>query len=443
MKRSKGEWIRYRDQGIAVLLFIGIFLIPVHLRTLLFQDIPGYYRGINFPGMLAVLICCTAFRKWKKAEWLCAVLWMLMAVPVIVSEPDAGKRTLSICQNLLPLFLVLYRMDEENRQKAVRFALLLFDIFMILFFLLGIEEFFNGRRFLIFIRDFLQTRGYDPAELTRYIADGRVASIWGHPLTTALLFNLFFSVNLAYGYYYVKNWQRYVLPLFTVSFLGVLMASSKTGFAVCILLLLAAFWKQKKYYVLAVPVILILYFSGALNGLIRRFETTSLTTGRMENLLRYFEMGTNRIMWFTGNGSNALYSSNPDFYVRAGFEFPEIMFAYDFGIVFSIVTMGGLFLYCACRFLARRQWLAFSCYVLLFAQISTYNGYSLRNQDICLLFNGYTMMMLNMASGRQKNTDIKEEDAAETRKRRNPDNKKEQGRERAWLQKKGRLFLST
>jgi len=89
-------------------------------------------------------------------------------------------------------------------------------------------------------------------------------------------------------------------------------------------------------------------------------------------------------------------SSNPLYNYNDGFEFPLIMYAYDYGIVFSLIRMLGMYGYISWRFLRRREWFAWICYSALFVQFNVYNGYAMRNQDVCFLMDFTGMLLVNM-----------------------------------------------
>ena len=84
------------------------------------------------------------------------------------------------------------------------------------------------------------------------------------------------------------------------------------------------------------------------------------------------------------------------FPTRAGFEFPLLMTMLDHGIIFGVVLMAGSYLYISWRCFKKRQWVIWLCFTLVFAEVNTYNGYSLRNQDVFTICYFFAMLMLNM-----------------------------------------------
>jgi hypothetical protein len=325
-------------------------------------------------------------------------LWLLLYIPLSVSNRNLQESTalVAMFHTFLPVFVVLYKMDQHSRRKTLGLFLILFDIFILLLLIIGVEEYLSGKYLLRAIRDWMAGLGLDTAEYNLFVDDHRFGFIWGHPLSNALFFNSFFVLNVVY---LRSAGRKCPAPLFfAVALAGVLLSSSKTGITVCFLLLIVTNWKYKKWFLLIIPVLAVLYFLGAFNGIITRFTSTDLTTGRLEALEGYFSTGVSPFRLLSGYSSNMVFrAAEPAHPYRYAFEFPFLMFAFDYGILYSLVWVGGLYLYAAIRFLRKKKVFAFLCFTLLFAQTNTYNGLALRNQDFCLYCCFITMMLINMA----------------------------------------------
>jgi len=397
-------WNQVLDTVIVILFFVGVILTPIHFREpILFKKI-GYLGYINFPCTLAVLLSLLRIRRWKIQDVLLFGAWLLLLIPMMVSNLAISRKraVTAVFQNLLPALIVFYRMEPASRKRTVRIWLICFDVFIILLLALGIEERFNGHMLLKAARDWLVQRHYDASEISRYIIDGRFSSVWGHPLTMSMFFNAFFIANVVYRR---QNGQKCpVILYFAITLAGVLLSASRSGLVVCFGLLVVSCWKQKKWFLLAIPVMAILYFTGAFKTVITRFGNRALfDDDRIRELTGYFASGINPLKWLTGYGSNTvLMSGNPVYQFNDGFEFPLLMYAYDYGIVFAVVRILGMYGYVTWRFLRRRQWLPWICFSALFAQLNVYNGYAMRNQDICFLMDFFAMILLNMVPDEER-----------------------------------------
>ena len=392
------RWNRILDLSIVILFFVGVIITPIHLRAPILFRWMGYTGHINFTCILAVLLSFLRVRRWEIQDVLLMGAWLLLLIPMMISnQVTTQKRAITaVFQNLFPAFIVFYRMEPANRKQAIRIWLNGFNVFIALLLILGIVERFSGLAVLKGTRDWLLRNGFEADEISGYILGGRFATVWGHPLTIAMFFNIFFILNVLYRRQ--NGLKCPVILYFVITLAAMLLTGCRSGLVICFALLVIFCWKQKKWFLLAIPVVAILYFAGAFNLVISRFaDRTLLTDDRVKELTGYFASGLNPLQWLTGYGSNgALRASSPVYMYNDGFEFPLMMYAYDYGIIFSLVRIFGMYGYITWRFLRKRQWLLWIGYSILFAQLNVYNGYSMRNQDICYLMDFIGMIMVNM-----------------------------------------------
>ena len=400
MAASEGKTLSGLSDTLVIVLFLaGFILFPIHFRGPLLSSSLGYLGYVNFICAAAVLLSFFRFRRWTKADLIAFSVWLLLYIPMLLSnrEMDRPRAITAAVQTLMPLFIVLYRMNPKTREKTLGLFLLLFDIFILVLLIIAVEETIYGKHnILAWFRNWMKGMGLGTKELKSYISKKRrFGSLWGHSLTSALIFNSFFVLNVIY---FRACRRKCPIPLFFFpALLGTALAASKTGVTVCVVLFVIMSWKYKKWFLLVVPLLALLYFTGAFNSVIARFSKGTLTTGRLEKLVSYFSSGINPLQLFTGHGTMSVLSkSSPVHQFRQGFEFPLMMFAYDYGILFSLLHVGGLYAYATWRFLSRREWVPWLCFSLVFAEMNTYNAYALRNQDVCFFFCFVTMLLLNM-----------------------------------------------
>lgn len=390
------------DTVIIVLFFLGVILTPIMIRFPFIYSAYkplGFLGYVNIPCTLALLLSFLRLKKWTKTDLLIFAAWLLLLIPMCVSnrEIEYTKYVLVPFQNLLPIYFIFYRMNEQTREKTIRLFMILFNIFIILLLVFAVEEKLSGNALIRGVRDWMISLKLFAQEIARFSNDKRFFSFWGHPLTNALLFNSFLALNAAW--YKSRGKKIYALMYVPIAMTGVLLSGSKTGITVCLLLLIIICWDYKKWLLLSIPVFAALYFVGAFNSIIDRFLHTSLTSGRLEALELYFGplYSEYPFQWFSGYGSSVVLDTAHTLYpVRAGFEFPLLMFALDYGIIFAVVLMAGSYLYISWKCFKKRQWTIWLCYTLVFAEINTYNGYALRNQDVFIFGAFVAMIILNM-----------------------------------------------
>ena len=393
---------RLLDTVIIALFFLGVILMPIMIRFPFVYSAYkplGFLSYVNIPCTLALLLSFLRLKKWTKTDLLFFAAWLLLLIPMCISnrEIEYTKYVLVPFQNLLPIYFIFYRMNEQTRQKTIRLFMILFNVFIFFLLLFAIEEKITGKAIVKAFTDWLVSRNMYAQEITRFSDEARFFSFWGHPLTNALLFNSCLALNAAWCR--SRGKKIYALMYVPIAMAGVLLSGSKTGITVCFLLLIVICWEYKKWMLLGIPIFAALYFVGAFNAIIDRFLHTPLTSGRLEALTVYFTKWYSQypLKWNVGYGSNAILSNLFMYYkIGQGLEIPILMISFDYGIIFAVVLMAGSYLYISWKCFKKRQWTIWLCYTLVFAEINTYNGYALRNQDVFIFGAFVAMIMLNM-----------------------------------------------
>jgi hypothetical protein len=113
-------------------------------------------------------------------------------------------------------------------------------------------------------------------------------------------------------------------------------------------------------------------------------------------LKNYFQSGIYPLRFLVGYGTNTVYKTDLVAF-KAGFEFPVVMSALDHGILFALLVYLGIYLYVSYQILKRKKvqcWIGCS---LVFAQMNTFNGLGLSNQDTFTWLCLFMMVLTNCA----------------------------------------------
>lgn len=386
-----------------LLLFAGLFVWPINIRFPIFQHNLGLLALLNYLGFAALLILTFCKHEYTKIDLLLVSLWCLMLIPLLISNRNIAisKTIAAICNCWLPMFLILYKIEKENAEKVIGVFLFLYDVFICILLCLAVIEVVSGGVVLKSVVHALSSHGFKCRELNSFISSSsrRFASVWGHPLTNAVLFNAFFILN---DIYFRSTGKKYFkLFFFLVAMSGVLLCAGKTAFGVLALYVIVSNWNQKKWFIVFGAASIVLYFMGAFDQIINRFSNGSLTTGRFETMVQYFSNNVYPLRFWSGYGTGTIYHEEIS-YLKAGFEFPLMMYSLDYGILFALVLVGAAYIYASYYFLKERQVISWIGYSLLYAQINTYNGISLYNQDICCMLCVFTLIAVNCVKLCQK-----------------------------------------
>lgn len=394
---SRTEWQIFA----MITFFVGIFLFPIYLRAPALKSLLGNFRYINFLAIFATLLLLSTRPRLEQREKLLVAMWMLAVALAVWSNAKSATHitVTAFFQNMFPLLLLLCRIDKKCLNRICKYTLYAYDIFIVMLLLLAVYERFAG--YPLIQMCYNRIGGHD-LDVMQYMAltENRFASIWGHALTNALFFNVFFILNDCYYKAVGKKYPK--LLFFFVALAGVLLTASKTAVVVLGVYFLITSYKDKRIMFVCVIGIVIFVAIGGFDTLLERFMSGPLTTGRFQAMKWYFESGIYPIRISHGYGTSTVFSADVSAY-RAAFEFPTFMFALDYGIIFSVIYFGSLLAYMSYRLIKWKQYTLWVGFMGLFAEINTYNGISIKSHDICFIFCLVCMLLLNMSRLTQEN----------------------------------------
>ena len=387
MKReSFWEWCA------AVLFVLGIIVFPIHLRYSLLKDVMHQYGYINFFVLGATVILLLLKKQLSVLEKWMIFFWGIALISFFASNASitTGKSMAAFFNCLFPIALIVCRFREERASKIIKVILVCFNVFIVILLLNAIIEKVSGNAILSILVDVLKAQ-----ELRMYLeypAPWRFFSLWGHALTNALLFNMFFILNDCYYRCVGKKYPK--LIYFLIALVGVLLCASKTAIVVLVLYFIASSYRNKWIMIGSATGAVVLFLAGGFDLLIERFQTTALTSGRMERLLAYLNSTVYPLGMKMGYGTGSVFSIDEMEFFKAGFEFPILMHAFDYGVLFAIICIGSIYVYVTYHMWKKKQYCIWIGYSLLYAEINVYNGICLRNQDIFVITCVFTMLIL-------------------------------------------------
>ena len=399
----KGKGASSNDERIwlaaVILFYIAVFMFPMKLRYgILYYRTPLKSAGwINFLMVIVLVMLTLTKKQLELSDKLLIILWLVLLIPMLYSN-ITGKieptKTIAALINVwLPMFILLQRMDRSYSQRIIRVFLIIFNCLTILFLCLAIGEKMTAGKIFEHVALFYKQhglRGMNFATYKEFMGGNpfRFCSLWGHALTHSLMFNMFFVLNDIYYRSIKKKYPTFLF--FLVALFGQVLCASKTGIVVVLVYSVIALWNQKKWFIVYAVGGAAMFAGGIFQSLIYRFTHSSLTTGRVSALRGYFASGLYPIKPLTGYGTGISFVKAMSKF-KPAFEFPVLMHAINYGMVFSILILGSIFLVYTIPAIKSRQiasWLGLS---LLFAQNNTYNGISLCSQDLTWF---YTMILI-------------------------------------------------
>ena len=397
-------------------IFLGLIATPIYLRYPLLAPWLGYYAQVNVPMAAATLILLLA-SKWNRQSLLALCLYLLMLIPMLATDQLAGirlsHRAASFGNVWMPFLLPLARLSPQTAQKRIGRMLLVYDGFAILLLAIAIVNRLSEPKLLYAFSDwFWDHELYEYEEIRVMLRlmewEGprnlyRFYFIWGHTLTNAIFFNGFFILNDIYARAVGKRYPK--LLFFAITLAGILLCGAKMALMVLGAYMILTTWGDKRLLALYGALLAGVYLTGGFGAIIRRFRQTSFTSGRFEAMARFFSEGRYPLKMLTGYGGNSTRVPSSYLYeVRAAFEFPPLMLALDYGVLYALCMVGTLVV-TTIRRMARAGIVSFLGIGLWCGQIYTYYASSLNGHDAGWILGTGLLIALSCADITRPKTD--------------------------------------
>ncbi|GFP74153.1 hypothetical protein [Clostridium fungisolvens] len=386
--------------------FISAFYVIIIFTFILFDYLRSYifkteYIYINFVAIFFTLLLLMN-RLYKKqynekilyAFIMCAFFAIISAYSATYSK---GNYMLIMGCYIMPLLLIGMNCNDLTIESIyLRFLKLLnFIVYVIL--LLGIIDYISKGN----VQQFLINKQYFTGrmiELVYYNLEGgvyRYYSFWGHPLRNAEIFLIYFVINNIFNkYYYVKENP---IKISIITLIGVTIANSKIGFLLALILIIFLNSnsnnrdKTKHIYGGIILLIIVLFMnSGIFNSTIvqRIAGDSDLSSGRNQIVSAIIDGYVDRPQLLGGGLDYSYYIRNLTGYGATSFEYPPIMFAYDLGVVTTVLMYILIAIYPMITFFKHKNYYILFSFIIILLDVTSYNGLTNRGDfmfQYCLI----------------------------------------------------------
>lgn len=367
-----------RIQYIGLLLIIaGLFICLFQLRWQIIFALTGsqrfYIWAINFVALSGYMsLVITNISTFKKPELFIILSITISFIPVAISKYmfgfGAGSFIVYVTCCILPISLITLNVDYEVLKNSLAILMIIINIIFIALAVGFLIDKFFDRAMIKWLGSFMTanttfSRFAQPTseETSRYF------SIFGHPLLTSFVANMFLVLNI------VSRRQNisHTLPN-TISFILSLIitagTASKTSIFVIFLIALICFYNNKKMLIGGFVFILLFSAIGMFDSLLDRILQNSLSSGRIEALQQFLSATEFPLHLFYGYANTEI--TNAQYF--AAFEFPIVLSAFEYGILFMFLFIIAPFLYVTYHLIKTRQYSIYFFWLTLFAQVNTY-----------------------------------------------------------------------
>ncbi len=403
------------DQAIVPLLLctaFSLFLFNVSFRTIFNEGSINSSYNLLFIifGLLGIAVFMLNQLVDIGIVFLTSAFFGVTIFTVIYGGQDSFQISI-IPSMVMPFLLLGFRVPETAFNTFLRIFIKVFSLVVIIVVISGIGDYVSNKSLQVYFAQHIFSN-----ELARLVNNElsygiyRLFSVFGHPLSNTWYVLAFYALNILYNRYYRQLINEYLLILVTL--IGLLLCGSRTGLIIGLFMIL--FLNNIKHK-LPFYVLLSTFCTGIV-----------ITPFFQENMMRRFFIGSNTGN-FSGGRNEALYRvfkgfvEQPDFFIGGGlsssrqitlnmvgvinsFEYPSVMFAYDFGILGTILIYLLILIIPALIFLTNRTYFLLITFLMLSAYMNGFNAlasYTDHMGQLCFL----TMVMLNMSYIVRRNRD--------------------------------------
>ncbi|MGL5152648.1 MAG: hypothetical protein ACRC7N_19005 [Clostridium sp.] len=344
----------FTTEKLLITSFIAIFVLNEMVRRFfvvnLFKTEVDALFNIN-----VIFIVCYIFiivKNYNKINYkyllLIAILPLIQLITCINTGIGYKYLIFDIIFYFIPMSLLAFKFSEEIMKNVFKVILKILNIYTIVILVIGIIDFITNRQ----IQSILLDIGYFEESFNHLINFAiennepyRYISVYGHPLRNAQLFITFYIINFM-GNDKFKNKINYIFYS-AVLLIGVTLSNGKTAIVVAFFLVVYTFiYNMKKISIKEIGCvifgfIIVVNSKFFKNTILLRFKEAivnkDLTSGRnvIFKLIANNEALPPKLFGFgEGYSVQLIYATGQKI---ASLEYPFIIFAYDRGIIYTII----------------------------------------------------------------------------------------------------------
>ncbi len=382
-----------RRDYLYLIMMAGVLLLGYYVRMCFLPDkIAKINILTTFPAVVLFFDSACHRKHLKKNVFF---LVMLSAISFLyigtqMHNHRSVMNTLLYLVNLImPLLIISLDVKPRSAKTISHMFVIMMDYLVIsMFIMLLIDIATHNKAIAIFAH----LTGDENMIAFSGLQSGRKPSIMGHYLPTAEVYIIYYVIH----YFTRHQFKTMYIVSMIISVIGISMTASKGGIVLIIGLILVFNINDFKVMLTSLTALGIAYASGLFTAVINRFADGDLTSGRSE-MWEYLNKIYNDLTPLVyGHGSESTHWLNQKHeWASAAFEYPFRAFAYEYGVIFTVLFYILAFVYPCLRLLKEKRFDYLIGYAAVFVYCNTYNGWVL-GYDYMFLYCIFTFVVLNL-----------------------------------------------
>ena len=382
-----------RRDFLYFIMIAGVLLLGYYVRMCFLPDkIAKINILTTFPSIVLFLDSARHREHLKKNIFfiiMLSAISFLYIVTQMQNQRSVMNTLLYLVNLIMPLFIISLDIKPQCKKKVFCMFVITMDcLVFLMFFMLLIDVVTHNKA----ISAFAHLSGDSNLIVFSNPVSNREASIMGHYLPTAEIYIIYYVIH----YFARHQFKTMYIVSMIISLIGISFAASKGGIVLIIALILVFNIKDFKMIFCSLAALSIAYALGFFSAVINRFAGNSLTSGRSEMWTYLNKIYDDLTPLVYGHGSESTHWLNQKHeWASAAFEYPFRAFAYEYGIIFTILFYIIVFVYPCLRLLKERRFDHLIGFAAVFLYCNTYNGWAL-GYDYMFLYCIFTFVVLNL-----------------------------------------------
>lgn len=389
-------------------LLIGLFILCfIYSNTIRVMLKVNTNIDVRFSIITSILFIGIFLVNSKKINFINLNIFFLIGILQICSAIYFKTSITSIYAFVntiwIPLILMTIKVKKEIMIKLFEKFVNLYNILIIILTITIIIDYITSGSIQLFMAKFLDGTTYQRVIVFEQNSGiYRAHTLLGHALTTAYYYLIFLGINMSYLSYFKKNSNIKKNNVILISIVGLFLSNSKFALMLSTILFFLNIKNSKHKLIYVCGII----FIGAIlintdyfhENIIARFnqaiELGDITNGRLTALNTFLE-SNNKFNFILGHG---MWSSDNllEYLGTNNFEMPILMFAYDYGILSTVLIIYIIYIYPNIVFIKNKSYYMAIVFNILFLFGNSYNGFAV-GLTTFQMFSIITFILINIS----------------------------------------------